>query len=301
MPYVMNLLSTEESGQSAKPFLKWAGGKTQLLQQIRSSLPPSLHQRTFTYIEPFVGSGAMLLWMLKSFPQIKKAVIGDINQDLIQTWQCVASRPMELIQILQQMQEEYHALEADEEQKKNYYYAKRALFNERNSDSLTQSALLLFLNRTCFNGLYRVNRRGEYNVPIGSYKKPTICDKENILAVSRALEKTEIICADFEKTLDYAQTGSFFYLDPPYKPLSNTSSFTAYASAAFDDGEQMRLRHFCQKLDSQGHQWLLSNSDHVFFDSIYTDFKRQRVFARRSINSKHDRRGTLTELLIGNC
>jgi len=294
-------LALTDCSPSAKPFLKWAGGKTQLLEQIRSHLPQSLYQRDFTYIEPFVGSGAVLLWMLKSFPNIKKAVIADINQDLIQTWQNIARTPLAIIGILQTLQNEYYAIEQDEVQKKEYYYAKRALFNTRTSDSLTQSALLLFLNKTCFNGLYRVNRSNEYNVPIGSYKKPLICDVANILAVSQMLSNVEIICADFEKSLDYAQENSFFYLDPPYKPLSNTSSFTAYARGDFNDTEQMRLHYFCQKLNEQGHQWLLSNSDHDFFDNMYANFQRQRVRARRSINSKHDRRGELTELLIKNC
>jgi len=296
----MNLILTG-SNPRAKPFLKWAGGKTQLLEQIRLHLPQSLYHRDFTYIEPFVGSGAVLLWMLQSFPNIKKAIIADINQDLIQTWQSIARQPLALIDALQALQNEYYVIEHNEEKKKDYYYVKRASFNSRASDSLTQSALLIFLNRTCFNGLYRVNRRNEYNVPIGSYTKPLICDKENILSVSRLLSKVEIICADFEETIEYAEENSFFYLDPPYKPLSNTSGFTAYSANEFNDAAQIRLHDFCQKLNNQGHQWLLSNSDHDFFDSIYSHFKRQRVNARRSINSKSDKRGELTELLIKNC
>jgi len=294
-------LALTDSSPPAKPFLKWAGGKTQLLEQIRSHLPQSLYQRDFTYIEPFVGSGAVLLWMLRAFPNIKKAVIADINQDLIQTWKNIARTPLAIIGILQTLQNEYYAIERNEVQKKEYYYAKRALFNARTSDSLTQSALLLFLNRTCFNGLYRVNRSNEYNVPIGSYKRPMICDAQNILAVSELLGKVEIICVDFEKTLKYAEENSFFYLDPPYKPLNETSSFTAYAANKFNDAEQIRLHRFCQKLNEYGCQWLLSNSDHHFFDNIYSHFQRQRVIARRSINSNPSKRGELTELLIKNC
>jgi len=296
----MNLALTDYS-PPAKPFLKWAGGKTQLLEQIHSHLPPSLYQRDFIYVEPFVGGGAVLLWMLKYFPNIKKAIIADINQDLIQVWQSIAQQPLALIETLQILQNEYHAIEQNEIQKKNYYYEKRSLFNSRVNDRLTQSALFLFLNRTCFNGLYRVNRSNEYNVPIGSYKRPIICDTDNILAVSHMLNKVEIICADFEKTLDHAKEDSFFYLDPPYKPLSNTSNFTSYSINEFGDAEQIRLYHFCEKLNKQGCQWLLSNSDHVFFDNIYNSFQRQRVKARRSINSKPDKRGLLTELLIKNC
>jgi len=274
---------------------------TRRVFRIRSHLPQSLYQRDFTYIEPFVGSGAVLLWMLRTFPNIKKAVIADINQDLIQTWQNIARAPLALIKILQALQDEYYAIEQDEVQKKEYYYAKRALFNTRVSDGLTQSALLLFLNRTCFNGLYRVNRSNEYNVPIGSYKRPMICDTQNILAVSQVLSKVEIICIDFEKTLEYAEENCFFYLDPPYKPLNETSSFTAYAANEFNDAEQIRLHRFCQKLNEYGHQWLLSNSDHHFFDNIYSHFQRQRVIARRRINSNSSKRGELTELLIKNC
>jgi len=284
----------------AKPFLKWAGGKTQLLEQICIHLPQTLQQRNFTYVEPFVGSGAVLFWMLRTFPNIKRAVIGDINQDLIQTWQAIAQQPLPLIELLQDLQNEYYKIDHDQEKKKEYYYHKRTLFNTRNSDKLTQSALLIFLNRTCFNGLYRVNRHNEYNVPIGRYKKPIICDAENILAVNQMLGKVEIIFADFEQSLEHAAENSFFYLDPPYKPLSVTSSFTAYAKGEFNDAEQIRLQHFCRQLNVLGHQWLLSNSDHPFFDDIYDAFQRQRVKARRSINSKSDKRGLLNEILIKN-
>jgi len=242
----------------------------------------------------------MLLWMLQVYPNIHKAVICDINHDLIQTWRSVAENPADLIKILQEMQNEYYALEHDEDRKKEYFYKKRDIFNARDGNSSEQSALFIFLNRTCFNGLYRVNRQNFYNVPIGSYKKPCICDAQNIIAVSHLIKKVEIVCADFEDSLHHAQTNSLFYLDPPYKPLSSTSSFTAYANNAFDDAEQIRLQRFCQKLDEQQHQWLLSNSDHVFFDEIYMKFKRQRVKARRNINAKHEGRGVLTELLMQN-
>jgi DNA adenine methylase len=291
----------------AKPFLKWAGGKTQLINDIERSLPQDIISSRFTYVEPFVGSGAVLFWMLSNFPKIEKAVINDINEDLINVYHVIAARPNELISILESLQEEYHHLEPDLAKKKEYYYQKRDLYNTRRSDKTIQAALLIFLNRTCFNGLYRVNSKNQYNVPIGSYKRPTIYDKSNILAVNEALQKVEIHCGDFEETLNHCREISFFYFDPPYKPLSDTSSFNAYAKGQFDDAEQIRLRDFCAKLDSQGHKWMLSNSDvkgsdteNDFFDSLYSEFRIGRVKAKRMINSNPTERGVLNELLITN-
>src|SRR5690606_15893846 len=213
--------------KTAKPFLKWAGGKTQLINDIKKALPTDITKTNFTYIEPFVGSGAVLFWTLNNFPELKKAVINDINEDLINTYKTVASRPNELISILEILQNEFHALEGNEDDKKLYYYQKRELYNSRKEGQVGQAGLFIFLNRTCFNGLYRVNRKNEYNVPMGGYKRPTICDRENILAVSEALQKVEILCGDFEQTLEYADKNSLFYFDPPYKPLSETSSFNS--------------------------------------------------------------------------
>lgn len=245
----------------AKPFLKWAGGKTQLINDIKQSLPKDIYNKKFTYIEPFVGSGAVLFWMLNTFPNLEKAVINDINEDLINTYKIIASKPNELIFILEILQNEFHSLGDNLEQKKLYYYTKRSLYNTRESDPIKQSALFIFLNRTCFNGLYRVNRKNEYNVPMGGYKKPTICDKENILLVSEALQKVGILCGDFEQTLKYTAKNSLFYFDPPYKPLSETSSFNSYSKDNFNDEEQIRLKNFCSKLDSLNHTWILSKSD----------------------------------------
>ncbi len=276
----------------AKPFLKWAGGKTQLINDIQRILPTEITKEKFTYIEPFVGSGAILFWMLNNFPKLKKAVINDINEDLINTYKTIASNPKELISILEIFQNEFHNLEGNEENKKLYYYQKRELYNTRKEERSGQAALFIFLNRTCFNGLYRVNSRNLYNVPMGGYKKPTICDKENILAVSNALKKVEILTGDFEQTLNYADKNSLFYFDPPYKPLSETSSFNSYAKDEFNDNEQIRLKDFCSKLDVLNHSWILSNSDvkgkdvnDNLFDDLYSDFNIQRVNARRSINA----------------
>ena len=293
--------------KSAKPFLKWAGGKTQLIKDIESALPNDIYSNKFTYIEPFVGSGAVLFWMLNNFPNLQHAVINDINEDLINTYKTIASRPKELISILQILQNEFHGLEGKDEEKKEYYYSKRERYNTRKEEQSGQAALFIFLNRTCFNGLYRVNRKNEYNVPMGSYKRPTICDKENILAVSQALQKVEILCGDYQETLSHSENNTLFYFDPPYKPLSETSSFNSYAKDDFNDSEQIRLRDFCQKLDVLNHSWILSNSDvkgkdenDNFFDELYSDFNIQRVDARRSINANPEKRGALKELLITN-
>lgn len=291
----------------AKPFLKWAGGKTQLINEIGKSLPNEIAKSKFTYIEPFVGSGAVLFWMLNNFPNLEKAVINDINKDLTNTYNIIASQSKELISILQILQNEFHSLENKQEEKKEYYYKKRELYNARKEEKISQAALFIFLNRTCFNGLYRVNKSNKYNVPMGSYKKPTICDKQNIIAVNNALQKVEILCGDYEATLDKATTNSFFYFDPPYKPLSETSSFNSYAKGEFNDDEQIRLRDFCSKLEKQGHKWMLSNSDvkgnnpnNNFFDEIYSEFSIVRVKAKRSINANPEKRGELNELLITN-
>ena len=291
----------------AKPFLKWAGGKTQLIGEIEKVLPLDITKSKFTYIEPFAGSGAILFWMLNNFPNLEKAVINDINEDLINTYKIIASKPKELVSILQIFQNEYHNLDTQQDEKLLYYQQKRQLYNLRNTEKSTQAALFIFLNRTCFNGLYRVNKSNGYNVPIGSYKKPMICDEQNIFAVSNALQKVEIICGDYENTISQAKDKTLFYFDPPYKPLSATSSFNSYARDEFNDEEQIRLKDFCKKLDVIGYDWILSNSDvkgknpdDHFFDDLYSEFSILRVKAKRSINANPEKRGELNELLITN-
>lgn len=291
----------------AKPFLKWAGGKTQLINDIEKAFPLDFKNQTVTYVEPFVGSGAVLFWILNNYSNIKHAIINDINSDLINTYRTIAQNPKELISILSQFENEFHALVNDEENKKLYYYDKRKEFNSRSLALSSQAALFIFLNRTCFNGLFRVNKKNEYNVPMGSYKKPTICDAKNLLVVSELLQKVEILNGDYQQTLNYVEDDALFYFDPPYKPLSKTSSFNSYAKDEFDDNEQIRLRDFCQKLDQHNHKWILSNSDvkgkdpnDEFFDKLYQEFNINRVLASRSINANPEKRGKLTELLITN-
>ncbi len=291
----------------AKPFVKWAGGKNQLIKQIDKIIPKEFKKAPFTYIEPFVGGGAVLFWILQKYPNIKKVIINDVNTDLINSYIIIREKVDDLILILKKWEKEYHILADKEIDKKNYYYTKREIFNRRQSDKLIQAALFIFLNRTCFNGLYRVNRKNEFNVPIGSYKKPMICDEENLRVVSKLLQNVIILNGDFEKTLKYAENTTLFYFDPPYKPLSETSSFNSYTKDEFDDNEQIRLAEFCKKIDLLGYNWILSNSDvkgkipsDNFFENLYSQFNIRRVLARRNINSNPKKRGELTELLITN-
>jgi DNA adenine methylase len=292
--------------KQVKPFLKWAGGKTQLIDDIKENF---IYQTTdeFSYVEPFVGSGAVLFWVLNNFPNLKYAVINDINEDLINSYKIIKSDVNNLVLALKQLEDEYYQFSEKPEEKKKYYYDKRELFNTRNCNKLTQASLFIFLNRTCFNGLYRVNKKNQFNVPIGSYKKPLICNEDNLKSVSSALQKVKFLTGDFEKTLDHVNDNSIFYLDPPYKPLSETSSFNSYANNEFNDNEQKRLKIFCDKLTSLGHNWILSNSDvkgkdpsNEFFDELYEEYKINRVVAKRSINANPNKRGLLTELLITN-
>lgn len=291
----------------AKPFLKWAGGKTQLIADIERSLPFEITNNKFTYVEPFVGSGAVLFWMLGKFPNMEKAVINDINTDLINTYNVIADKPKKIIKDLKQLHEEYHLLKNSETKQLEYYLEKRKLYNTRNENKIMQAALFIFLNKSCFNGIYRVNSKNEFNVPKGSSSTPPICDEENILAVSEALKKVTILSGDYQNTLKHASENTFFYFDPPYKPLSKTSSFNSYTKENFDDAEQIRLKEFCVKVEQLGHKWMMSNSDvkgkdssDDFFDELYAKFKIERVQAKRSLNAHGDKRGKLSELLITN-
>lgn len=260
-------------------------------------------------MEPFIGSGAVLFWILRQFPNIRKAVINDINPDLARAYRVIKEEPGALIKALGTIERKYYHLSAEAD-RKDFFLEKRCLFNQKSSRAISRTALLIFLNRTCFNGLYRVNSQNQFNVPFGRYKKPRICDAENILACSRALQQVTILQGDYEQTLAYAgRRNSFFYFDPPYKPISRTSSFNAYAKNSFDDREQVRLKQFCDRLTGKGHQWLLSNSDPKnvnpedhFFDELYCgdSLYMQRVKARRTINSKSVGRGEINEILVRN-
>jgi DNA adenine methylase len=298
----MNLITTSIN---AKPFLKWAGGKSQLISAIEATLPQNISKKKeLTYIEPFVGSGAVLFWFLKKYA-VRKAVICDVNSKLIDTYRVIQKQPNELIHQLSTLQTHYQNL-TTEEARREFFLEKRLRFNGI-CNELETATLFIFLNKTCFNGLYRVNSRNGFNVPFGKYDNPKICDPLTILADSALLQKVEILCSDYSETLQYATENTFFYFDPPYKPLSKTASFNAYATDCFNDAQQERLAVFCQNLDQKGHDWLLSNSDlrniegeNNYFDNLYSDFNIQRVKAKRSINSDATKRGEINELLISN-
>lgn len=290
----------------AKPFIKWVGGKTQLLNEIKNNLPADFAQhQSVTYIEPFVGGGAVLFWILQAFPNIQKAIINDINSDLTATYKTIKNNPEKLVCELSKIQSEY--LPLSENKRKDFYLEKRLQFNSDKTDEINNSALFIFLNRTCFNGLFRVNSKGAFNVPFGRYANPKICDAETIFADSELLQKVEILTGDFAKTLQFATENSFFYLDPPYKPLSETSSFNSYAKESFDDNEQIRLQQFCNIINKRGGKFILSNSDvrgknpdNRFFDDLYQNFGIQRVMATRMVNANAEKRGKLTEIMVSN-
>lgn len=296
-----------EEAAGAKPFLKWAGGKRQLISAIQAVLPAALRsQRDLTYVEPFIGGGAVLFWLLQAYPNIRRAIINDINPDLTTAYRVVQQRPQELISALTAVQEAYHRLPS-EEARRQYFEQLRAEFNARPLPELRNTVVLMFLNRTCFNGLYRVNSKGGFNVPFGRYNQPAICHAPTILADSKLLARVSIQQGDFTDVLEHAPANSFFYLDPPYQPLSKTAAFNAYATEAFDAASQERLAGFCRTLDAQGCPWLLSSADprntdatDNSFDDLYAGFTIQRVPAKRAINSKAAGRGNISELLIHN-
>lgn len=291
----------------AKPFIKWVGGKGQLIEQLEALLPADFGDwNNATYIEPFVGGGAMLYFMLQKFPNIKKAVINDINPDLTTCYRVVRDNPNELIASLSEIQKEYYALSTEEE-KRDFFMSQRSLFNTKSLDDITNTTLFFFLNRTCFNGLYRVNKSGLFNVPFGKYSLPTICDPDTILADSELLQRVEIMTGDFEATLGKAEGATLFYFDPPYRPLSNTSSFNDYAKEAFNDAAQIRLKEYCDVVHNAGFTFMLSNSDgtaknanDTFFDDLYRDYNINRVWASRNVNANASKRGKLTEILVRN-
>lgn len=291
----------------AKPFIKWAGGKGQLLPTLESFLPSNFSQlEDMTYIEPFIGGGAMLFYMLQAYPNIKHAVINDLNPDLAKAYRTVKSVPEVLVQALRLIQKEYLGI-SEEEKRKDFFLEARNRFNEGGLSAVDNTMYLIFLNKTCFNGLYRVNSKGKFNVPFGRYAHPLICDEETIYADSELLQKVEILDGDFEQTESYVVSPTFVYCDPPYRPLDATSSFNSYAKETFDDVEQIRLKKFVDRLSSRNCAVMLSNSDckgrnpnDTFFDDLYRDYIIERVYASRFVNANPAKRGKLTELLIRN-
>lgn len=297
---------TEE--KTIKPFLKWAGGKGQLLHEIEKYYP-FVSKKITKYAEPFVGGGAVLFDVLSKF-DLEEIYISDINKELINSYTIIRDNINSLIKTLSKIQSEY--LPMDTDNRKVYYMEKRKKFNELKingveSENVEKAALMIFLNRTCFNGLFRVNRKGEFNVPMGAYKNPIICDEDNLRAISEKLQKVKIVCGDYKESAKFIDKKTFVYFDPPYRPLSDTASFTAYTENLFNDKEQIELANFVNELNKKGAKIVVSNSDPKntdendnFFDDIYMSHKIKRVEATRMINCNRDARGKIKELLISN-
>lgn len=266
------------------PFLKWAGGKRQLLSQLDEFIPKKFNK----YFEPFVGGGALYFYLLH-----KNAILIDNNWELVNTYKVIKKNVGELINCLKK-----HTYD------KEYYYKIRALDrdieNYKEMSDIEKAGRTIFLNKTGYNGLYRVNQKGFFNVPFGRYSNPKICDRKNLLAVHHALQSVEIIHDSFEICLDYVDKGDFVYLDPPYHPLSNTSLFTSYTKQDFGEDSQLKLYKAFQKLNQKGCKILLSNSYSDFILDLYGNFRIEILKAKRAINSKSNKRGEIKEVLIMN-
>lgn len=300
---------------NARPFLKWAGGKGQLLPTIIENLPEKLKKGNIkTYIEPFVGGGAVFFELSKLY-DFDNVILNDFNVELIMVYQTIRDDVERLIMRLHELEEEFLPKEKDARQE--MFYNIRDEFNEEkksidysevSSEIIRHSANLIFLNKTCFNGLYRLNSKGGYNVPFGDYKNPTICDEVNLRSVNLVLQGVTLVHGDFEEVTQFANNETFIYMDPPYRPLSGTSNFNSYQKAPFNDESQRRLANWFKALDEEKNAHLmLSNSDPKntdlnddFFDDLYKPFNIKRVSASRAINSKGSKRGSISELLITN-
>ena len=299
---------TKINQKKVKPFLKWAGGKGQLLHEIEKYYP--FKDKTITkYVEPFVGGGAVVFDILSKY-NLKNVYISDINTDLINTYDVIKNSVDELIDILMFMQNEFVPMNKND--RKAYYLTKRERFNDLKVNSnknmnIEKAALMIFLNRTCFNGLFRVNKQGLFNVPMGSYKNPMICDKENLHYVFEKLQNVTIACKNYTESSKFIDDSTFVYIDPPYRPITDTASFTAYTEKLFNDEEQIKLAKFVDDMHKKGAKILISNSDPKnsntnddFFDNIYSSYKIKRVEAARMINRNGEARGKIKELLISN-
>ena len=289
-----------------KPFLKWAGGKGQLIEKIERFYP--FDKKINKYAEPFIGGGAVLFDILNKF-ELEKIYISDVNLELLNCYKVIKEKVQELINELKRFENEF--LVKVKEDRKEYYYTKREQFNklklENNNEEVKRAALMIFLNRTCFNGLYRVNKKGLFNVPMGDYKNPKICDEENLINISKKLKNVDIIYGDYKKSYDFIDENTFVYFDPPYRPLNQTSSFTSYTEYTFGDKEQIELSEYFKLLNEKGAKLLLSNSDPKneniednFFDDLYKEFDINRIEASRAINSNGGKRGKINEILVSN-
>ncbi len=299
----------------AKPFLKWAGGKNQLLKQFENYYPPELRKgKIERYVEPFIGGGAVFFEIMQKY-NIRSSYISDVNKNLILTYRVIQQQPDILLEFLEQYQKKYDS--THEEKRADMFLSMRKHFNTQqieindrtfSDNGIPRAALLIFLNKTCFNGLFRLNSKGEFNVPFGKYKKPTILDSDNIMSASRILQNTEILNSDYQNCFESVDEKTFVYFDPPYRPLTKTASFTNYAGFKFTDRDQVELAHFFKKMDNEKHaRLMLSNSDpknenpeDCFFEQIYNGYRLHRVHASRMINSNAAKRGQINELVITN-
>lgn len=267
----------------AKPFVKWVGGKSQLLPELASRLPENFSR----YFEPFLGGGALFFHL-----QPEKPVLIDINEELINTYRIIKNQTKELIADLHQ-----HIYEKD------YFYQIRNVDRTEKYQSwsdVQKASRLIYLNKTCFNGLYRVNSKGEFNTPIGTYKNPKIVDEPNLRACSQALQKAEIITGSFLKVEELVTNNDFVYFDPPYAPLNATSNFTGYSQKGFDRQMQLSLRDLCDRLNRRGIRFMVSNSNAPLILDLYKDYKVEFVHATRAINSKGNKRGKIPEVIVTN-
>lgn len=284
------MVKTQIAAKSPKPFLKWVGGKSKLAGELQALMPVSYNK----FYEPFLGGGALFFHV-----QPTEAVISDINKSLIGAYQNIKNRPEELIDCLAKTQNAYY--QKDEEARREFYYQSRSEYNSiADPFTLRKSCLLIMLNKTCYNGMYRENSRGEFNVPFGSYKQPVICDKATIIADSQLLQSADIQTVSFEAAIADAQKGDFIYFDPPYYPLSPTANFTSYFETPFLEKEQIKLKSIFDKLHKKGCYVMLSNSSTEFVNNLYADYRQEHLFVSRSINSKATGRGKIKELLILN-
>jgi DNA adenine methylase len=298
----------------ARPFLKWAGGKTQLLKQFSQRLPPEMKNGEIThYVEPFVGGGAVFFYLGQRF-SFDRSSIFDANEELILAYRVIKKSTKKLIHELESLESAYIP-KSDEDRERLFYHVRDSFnkkkpeinFQKYDAEWVPRAAQSIFLNRTCFNGLFRMNRKGEFNVPFGRYKNPQILNKDNLNDVAALLKTTSIILGDFTRCKKFVDTTSFVYLDPPYRPLNDTSSFTSYSKDGFSDTDQRRLAVFFKELDKKGAKIMLSNSDprnekpdDSFFDELYADYTIERVPAKRSINCNGARRGNVNELIVTN-
>lgn len=295
--------------ENIKPFVKWAGGKGSLISQLKNFYPFELKDGKINkYVEPFVGGGAVLINILQKY-DVKEAYAFDINIDLINCYNIIKNNVEELIEELLIKEKEFIKLEADERQK--YFYEVRKEYNsyiiQENELSVKRASEFIFLNRTCFNGLYRVNKNGEFNVPCGKYKNPTICDEKNLRNLSFLIRNVNFQYGDYKKSESIVDDNTFVYFDPPYRPLSNTSGFTSYTKENFNDENQKELGAYFKKLDTKNAKLMLSNSNPKntnindnFFEDIYKGFNINEISAKRMINANSKGRGEISELLITN-